>query len=99
MTIVISEGARTRYVHKGADRQFAHIFDPDSASGADGEDVAHQAWNFVTYATALGGYDTPIVLISPPVDPDPVEEQHIQIELAGWKSLVETATRCPVEIR
>lgn len=100
MIVTITKGSHARNVHlpplSDEPRQFAHRFDPD-----DPEDVPHQAQNFITYATALGGYVAPIVLISPPMSEaeDGPEYDHIKVELADWASVVETATGMPVEIR
>ena len=96
-TIVVTKGSHARNVHlppfDGEPRQFAHRWDPD-----DPEDVAHQAQNFTLYAKALGGYVAPIVLLAPPI-PDGPEADHIRVNLADWKSIVETGTGMPVEIR
>lgn len=96
-TILITSGAHWRNTHLpplSESRQFAHRFDPDEA-----EDVAHQAHNFTTYAKALGSYDSPFVLISPSQTDDPVEQQHVEVELSDWVSIVSTATGVRVETR
>jgi hypothetical protein len=90
-TFVITEGAHGRFIHTSRDpnRQFAHIFDPDSP-----EDVAHQAHNFATYASCLGSHASPVVLIGPTE-----RGAYVEVQLSDWKSLVSTATRMPVVIR
>ena len=96
--IVITKGAHHRNTHiperDDEPRQFAHRWDPDSP-----EDVAHQAGNFKTYATALGGYVPPIVLLAPPMPDDPNEADHIRVNLSDWASIVRTSTGHQVEIR
>ena len=96
--IVISSGAHKRNVNLpplgDEPRQFAHRWDPD-----ENEDVAHQAQNFTTYATALGAYEPPIVLLSPVIPATGPEYDHVKVNLSDWASVVETATGKPVEIR
>lgn len=86
MIEIISKGAHWRNVHlQEGPCQFAHVFDPD-----DPEDVPHQAHNFMTYAKALGNFDSPFVLIGP-------ADQ--AVHLSDWAQIVSTATHVPVEIR
>lgn len=97
MIEIISKGAHWRNVHlpeTSEPRQFAHIFDPDEA-----EDVPHQAQNFVQYGNALGSHVGPHVLIGPGPTDDPIEDQHVLVELCDWRMIVESATHVPVEIR
>lgn len=86
MTVIITRGAHWRNTHLVDEpSQFAHVFDPD-----DPEDVPHQAHNFMTYAKALGNFDSPFVLIGP-------EDQ--AVHLCDWAQIVQTATGVQVEIR
>lgn len=110
MPVTITSGAHWRNVDVPQDAdQYAHIFDPESP-----EDVPHEAQNFITYATALGWPDAPIILYRPD-DADivdwinPVEahsarhfgpdDDHVEVMMADWKMLVESATGRQVEIR
>lgn len=108
MLVTITSGAHWRNVDIDPEAdQFGHIFDPESP-----EDVPHEAQNFITYFTALGGSES-IVLFRPDDEPPdwvaPVEEysarhfgpedEHIEVMLADWKELVESATGRQVEIR
>lgn len=109
-TVTITSGAHWRNVDVPQDaEQYAHIFDPESP-----EDVPHEAHNFITYLNALGGCDEPLVLYRPEtvVIPDwvaPVEdfsarhfgpdEDHIEVMMADWVTIVETATGQRVEVQ
>lgn len=109
--VTITSGAHWRNVgvsQVDTERQFAHIFDPESP-----EDVPHEAHNFITYANALGEYEDPIVLYRPDEDiPEWVapieahsarhfgpEDEHIEVMMADWVQIVTTATGRKVEIR
>lgn len=98
MILTITKGAHARNVHLPAisdePRHFAHRWDPD-----EGEDVPHQAQNFVTYARALGGFEMPVYLIAPPLSDDEVENDHIRINMEDWRQIVETGQGWPVEMR
>lgn len=112
MTLTITSGAHWRNVDVPVSteaRSFAHIFDPESP-----EDVPHEAGNFLTYARALGGASE-IILYRPMDDdelPDWVapieahsarhfgpEDDHIEVMMSDWASIVTGATGLPVEIR
>ena len=108
MIVTITSGAHWRNVGIDPDAdQYAHIFDPESP-----EDVPHEAQNFITYANALGWPDAPIVLYRPDEDDEPhhpvethsarhfgPDDDHVEVMMADWKELVETATGRTVEIR
>jgi hypothetical protein len=95
--VVITKGSHARNTHMpprdGEPRQFAHRWDPD-----DPEDVPHQAQNFKLYADSLGGYVPPVILLAPPL-PEGPEADHIRVNLADWKSIIESGMGVPVEIR
>jgi hypothetical protein len=74
--------------------QFAHLWDFEEP-----EDNAHQVLNFVKYATALGGWSNPVVLLPPPVPADPRDWDYIQVKMADWAAMVESDLECEVEIR
>ncbi len=110
MTVItITSGAHWRNVGVSQidePRQFAHIFDPESP-----EDVPHEAHNFITYYRALGGADG-VVLYRPtedlpdwvaPVEPDSArhfgpEDDHIDVMMADWVQIVESALSVKVEV-
>jgi hypothetical protein len=97
ITVVITKGAHARNVHMSNDhdrRHFAHQWDND-----DLEDTAHQAHNFVTYATALGGYEPPVILLPGKYPEDPADHAHMNVCLADWASIVGSALDTEVEIR
>lgn len=110
MTVeTITSGAHWRNVDIPEDaEQYAHIFDPESA-----EDVPHEAGNFITYYKALGGCEGSVVLYSPadeipewmhPIEAHSArhfgpEDDHIDVMMADWKILVETALSKKVEIQ
>lgn len=110
MIVTITSGAHWRNVHVPHDaEQFAHIFDPESP-----EDVPHEAHNFLTYGRSLGFPDAAVILYRPldedelpdwvsPMEPHSArhfgpDEDHIEVMLADWKMIVETATGMTVEI-
>jgi hypothetical protein len=97
-TVVITKGAHRRNVHlphlSDEPRQFAHQWDADEA-----EDNAHQAHNFITYATALGGYAEPVVLLPPPETDDTTETARRATMLSDWSDIVGSALDMKVEIR
>lgn len=98
MIVTITAGAHDKNVHMpesdGTPRQFAHQW-----SFEEVEDNAHQVSNFVKYATALGGYVGPVVLLPPPVPADPRDWDYIQVKMADWASMVESCLHVEVEIR
>jgi hypothetical protein len=97
-TIIISRGSHHKMTSlppfDGEERRFAHIWDFE-----DVEDNAHQVSNFVKYATALGGFSSPVVLISPPAPADPRDWDYIQVKMADWALAVEESLGVEVEIR
>ena len=99
MIVTITSGAHDRNVDNippdnGTPRQFAHAW-----SFEEVEDNAHQVQNFVTYATALGNYVGPVVLLSPPEPADKRDWDYVQVKLADWAGMVENDLGVEVEIR
>jgi len=96
--ITITTGAHGRNVDippsNSSPRQFAHKWDWDEP-----EDNAHQAQNFIQYATALGGYVPPVILLPPPIPEDPRDWDTIKVKMADWAGNVEAALGTTVEIR
>ena len=96
-TVVITKGAHTRYVIERdpeGPQQFAHLWDMEEA-----EDNVHQAQNFILYATALGGYVSPVELLHDKEDPDPRQEQANVIKRAEWARHVKRALGVDVHVR
>ena len=108
-TVTITSGAHWRNVDIDPDAtEFGHIFDPESP-----EDVPHEAQNFITYMTALGGCQS-VVLYRPddedlpdwvaPLEPHSArhfapDDDHVEVMMSDWKTIVESATGKKVEIR
>jgi hypothetical protein len=76
--------------------RFAHQYIPEDQD-PEGHEI--QAWNFITYAHALGGFNGRHVLLSPELPDDEAEAQHIRVLMSDWASIVSTATGVQVEIR
>lgn len=95
-TVIITHGSQGKNpnVPSTQPRQFAHQWDPE-----DPADRAHQASNFLNYARALGDYEAPIVLLGGTRPDDPALAEFVEVELDGWRSIVQTATGMEVEIR
>jgi hypothetical protein len=74
--------------------QFAHRFDYE-----DPEDVAHEASNFIKYATALGGSDLPPVLYVDDSGLEDPDKAHLWINAADWSSIVASGLHTTVETR
>ena len=96
---IITTGDHERTVNVERGDQFAHQYMPSDNDGPNPEGHEHQAWNFVTYANALGGGKGPYVVLSPPEPDDEAEAAHIQIEMMDFADIVEGATKVPVEVR
>ena len=99
MTIVITKGDHARASSVPVGEQYAHQYMPTDDDGPDPEGHEHQAWNFTTYANALGGGVAPHVLLSPPAPDDAAVAARIQIEMMDWAAIVEGATGKAVETR
>lgn len=95
MIVTISTGSQGKNpdVPSTQPRQFAHQWIDDTA------DTAHQASNFLNYARALGEYQAPIVLLGGRRPDDEVDKNYVAAQLDQWRSIVQTATGMPVEIR
>ena len=96
--IVITTGDHGRTTQVPAGEQYAHQYMPSDADGPNPEGHEHQAWNFITYAKALGGSKKPYVLLAPEVPEDDAERDHLWIEMMDWAAIVETATGTPVKM-
>lgn len=97
LTVVITKGSHAKNVHmppRSEVTHFAHQWDND-----DPEDMNHQARNFVTYATALGGYEPPVYLLSGKYPDDPALHAKMNVDMADWASVVGSALNVEVEIR
>jgi hypothetical protein len=97
MITVITKGAHSRNVHmpeRVEPVHFAHQWDNESP-----EDTAHQAHNFVIYATALGGFSPPVYLLPGTYPDDPADRAEMNVCLSDWASLVGSALDTEVEIR
>jgi len=94
MLVTITEGTRHRNPHVPPEpRQFAHSFDANKSREP-------QANNFMIYAKALGESDGPYVVLRPDTDGwDERDKVWLEVELADWRDLVETATGKKVEIQ
>jgi len=77
---------------------YAHQYMPTDADGDNPQGHERQAWNFVTYANALGGC-TGIVLLHPPAPSDVSDREHAQVEMCDWAKIVTGAMGLKVEIR
>lgn len=88
---LITEGSHTRFNPVGSGA-FAHAWLPNDPEGRE-----VQAWNFITYANALGGSDS-YVLVSPDRCADEAEWEHECVEMTEWAQIVESATGKHVEI-
>jgi hypothetical protein len=74
--------------------QLAHRFDYN-----DPEDVAHEATNFIQYATALGGSDGPPVLLVDDSGLDDPDKSHFWINAIDWASIVDSGLDTRVVIK
>ena len=96
-TVIITKGAHTRYpIERDPEgpQCFAHMWERDEA-----EDNVHQVGNFVRYATALGGFTSPVELLHDAEDPDPRVEQANIGRRAEWARHVRRALGVEVHIR
>lgn len=94
IVITIGSQGKNPNVPDKRPRQFAHQWQND-----DPADVPHQASNFLNYARALGNYEAPIVLLGGKRPDDPTDAACLEVQLDGWRSIVQTATGMAVEIR